>query len=350
MAVSVVRYLAPLVFGALLQYHYATAQNKSLRDLFNSTSCAKPPYICPHPQIEFYLYTRETQKDPALLDVRDFNSLRNSKFNKTHPTKIIIHGFGGGRNLAPSTDLRDAYFTRGDYNIIIVDYGSLVREPCLSQISWGPDFCSQCIAQLVIYLKDHPRGTRVENIHVLGYSVGAHIGGLIANYLPNDKLGRITGLDPTIFFYMNGNRSMDLDETDAHFVDVIHTGAGILGQWGPNGHADFYVNGGSSQPGCATSSILQTLSCDHTKVTPYYIESITTKKGFWAAPCANLFSYLIGWCNPKKEEYILMGEDTPHIARGIFYLSTNAHKPYARGLPAKSQRRTSRKQSSSRQY
>lgn len=67
----------------------------------------------------------------------------------------------------------------------------------------------------------------------------------------------VTGLDPTIFFYMNGNRSMDLDETDAHFVDVIHTGAGILGQWGPNGHADFYVNGGSSQPGCATSSILR---------------------------------------------------------------------------------------------
>lgn len=65
------------------------------------------------------------------------------------------------------------------------------------------------------------------------------------------------GLDPTIFFYMNGNRSMDLDETDAHFVDVIHTGAGILGQWGPTGHADFYVNGGSSQPGCATTSLLR---------------------------------------------------------------------------------------------
>ncbi|KAH0948290.1 hypothetical protein HN011_011786 [Eciton burchellii] len=329
---------------------HASAQNKTLKDLFNSTSCAKPPYSCPHPQIEFYLYTRETQQNPVLLDVRDFNSLRNSKFNKNHPTKIVIHGFGGGRNLAPSTDLRDAYFARSDCNIIIVDYGSLVREPCLSQISWGPDFCSQCIAQLIKYLRDHPRGTTVENIHVLGYSVGAHIAGLIANYLPNDKLGRITGLDPTIFFYMNGNRSMDLDETDAHFVDIIHTAAGILGQWGPTGHADFYVNGGSSQPGCATSSILQTLSCDHTKVTPYYIESITTKKGFWAAPCANLFSYLIGWCNPKKEEYILMGEDTPHTARGIFYLSTNAHKPYARGLPGKSQHQTNRKRLSSRQY
>ncbi|XP_044006296.1 phospholipase A1 member A-like isoform X2 [Aphidius gifuensis] len=326
------------------------AQNKTLKDLFNSSSCARPPYTCPHPQIEFYLYTRTTQKKPALIDVKNYRSLDYTTFNNSHPTKIIIHGFGGGRNLAPSTDLRNAFFKRGDYNIIIVDYGTLVREPCLSQMQWGPDFCSRCIAQLVRYLKHHPRGIQVENIHVLGYSVGAHIAGLIANYLPDDKLGRITGLDPTIFFYMNGNRSRDLDETDANFVDVIHTGAGILGQWGPNGHADFYVNGGSSQPGCATASILQTLSCDHTKVTPYYIESITSKAGFWAAPCPNLFSYLIGWCSPEAHEWIQMGEDTPHTARGVFYLSTNAHKPYARGLPEKNRVPKKQKQSSYRQY
>ncbi|XP_058801620.1 pancreatic lipase-related protein 2 [Phymastichus coffea] len=348
--------LLSLALSALLLLRLAAVdvtaenKNKSWQDLFNSTSCARPPFTCPYPQIQFFLYTRETQQSPFFIDVTRRDSLFKSRFNPTHPTKIIIHGFGGGRNLAPSTDLRKAYFTRGNYNIIIVDYGSLVREPCLSQISWGPDFCSRCIAQLVRYIRDHPRGTPVENIHMLGYSVGAHIAGLVANYLPDDKIGRITGLDPTIFFYMNGNRSRDLDTTDAHFVDVIHTGAGILGQWGPNGHADFYVNGGSSQPGCATSSILQTLSCDHTKVTPYYIESITTKVGFWAAPCANLFSYLIGWCNPSEDEYIPMGEDTPHTARGIFYLSTNAHKPYALGLPVKKQQQRNRKRSSSRQY
>ena len=49
---------------------------------------------------------RKTQKDPEFLDVRKYNSLLYSHFNKSHPTKIIIHGFGGGRNLAPSTDLR----------------------------------------------------------------------------------------------------------------------------------------------------------------------------------------------------------------------------------------------------
>ncbi|KAG8041755.1 hypothetical protein G9C98_007059 [Cotesia typhae] len=193
MAVTFVLHLLFVTFFLFFQTSNVSGQNKTLKDLFNSTSCAKPPFICPHPQIEFYLYTRTTQKNPVLLDVLNRRSLEYTTFDRSHPTKIIIHGFGGGRNLAPSTDLRNAYFKRGDYNIIIVDYGSLVREPCLSQMQWGPDFCSQCIAQLVRYLRDHPRGIPVASIHVLGYSVGAHIAGLVANHLPNDKLGRITG-------------------------------------------------------------------------------------------------------------------------------------------------------------
>ncbi|XP_044732218.1 inactive pancreatic lipase-related protein 1-like [Chrysoperla carnea] len=318
---------------------------QSVKDLYNTSSCLEPPFKCPHPRIQFYLYTRYTQYNPELLDVTDINSLYRSQFNAHYPTKIVIHGFGGGRNLSPSTDMRAAYFKRGHYNIIIVDYGTAVKEPCLSQMSWAPRFGSKCIAQLIMYLKRHPRGVQPEELHLIGYSVGAHIAGLVANYLDEEthgKLGRITGLDPTIIFYMGNNRSRDLDPTDAHFVDVIHTGAGILGQWGPNGHADFYVNGGTSQPGCGHNTIFQTLACDHTKVTPYFIESINTRAGFYAAPCPSLLSYLLDWCDPKDEEYILMGEHVPHTARGIFYVTTNAKKPYAKGFPGGTGSRQSR--------
>ncbi|XP_026752296.1 pancreatic lipase-related protein 2 isoform X1 [Galleria mellonella] len=312
---------------------------QSVQDLFNTTSCIRPPYKCPHPNMQFYLYTRKTQEKGELLNTLDNDSLTYSKFNPRHPTKVVVHGFGGGRNLSPSTDMRNAYFTRGNYNIIIVDYGSLVKEPCLSQIEWAPRFAGLCIAQLVEYLQYHPvKPVPPEKIHTIGYSVGAHILGLVANYISDGKLGRITGLDPTIFFYMGNNRSRDLDHTDALFVDILHTGAGILGQWGPNGHADFYVNGGSSQPGCAHDTIFQTLSCDHTKVTPYFIESINSPHGFWAGPCSSLFSYLIGWCEPKDSEYVLMGEHVTHRARGVYYVTTNARPPYARGFPGKSRR------------
>ncbi|KDR14960.1 inactive pancreatic lipase-related protein 1 [Zootermopsis nevadensis] len=318
--------------GAEAQQRPEGGQN-AVNVLFNSTSCIQQPYTCPHPRIQFYLYTRDTQEDPELLNSLSSSSLYGSRFDASHPTKIIIHGFGGGRHLSPSTDLRDAYFTHGEYNIIIVDYSTLVKEPCLSQINWAPRFGAKCIAQLVDYLGSHPRGVRPDALHLIGYSVGAHIAGLVANYLTAGKLGRITGLDPTILFYMGTNRSHDLDPTDAHFIDVIHTGAGILGQWGPNGHADFYVNGGTSQPGCAQNSIFRTLSCDHTKVTPYFIESINSKAGFWAVPCPNQFLYYLGFCNPPDDQYVLMGEHVSHKARGIYYLSTNAKKPYAKGLP-----------------
>ncbi|XP_077287016.1 phospholipase A1 member A [Arctopsyche grandis] len=308
---------------------------ENVADLFNTTSCLNPPFRCPHQRIQFFLFTRSTQEYGELLDVRKQSSLQRSRFNPIHPVKIVIHGFGGGRNLSPSTDMRKAYFTRGDYNIIIVDYGTLVTEPCLSQIAWGPRFCSQCIAQLVEYLQYHPKGVQPDRLHLIGYSVGAHIAGLVANHLESGKLGRITGLDPTIVFYMGNNRSRDLDPSDANFVDVLHTGAGILGQWGPNGHADFYLNGGTSQPGCAHDTIFKTLSCDHTKVTPYFIESINSPNGFWAGPCPNLVSYLIGWCEPRDNEYVLMGEHIDQNSRGIFYVSTNAKPPYAKGFPGK---------------
>jgi pancreatic lipase-related protein 1 len=212
--------------------------------------------------------------------------------------------------LTPSPDIRKAYFSTGEFNILIVDYGAAVREPCLSQIEWSPRFASLCIAQLIKYIASHPRGVAPDYMHFIGYSVGAHLSGLVANYLkPSEgKIGRITGLDPTIFVYAGSNNSRDLDPSDAHFVDILHSSAGILGQWQPGGHADFYINGGTSQPGCGSSTIFQTLACDHTKVTPYFIESITSKRGFWAGPCTNLLSYLLGWCEPKTKDLVLMGE------------------------------------------
>lgn len=50
---------------------------------------------------------RYTQASPDLIDTTNLDSLYLSHFNPAHPTKVIIHGFQGGRNLAPSTDLRD---------------------------------------------------------------------------------------------------------------------------------------------------------------------------------------------------------------------------------------------------
>lgn len=43
-----------------------------------------------------------------------------------------------------------------------------------------------------------------------------------------------------------------LDASDAQFVDAIHTCAPFIGLMSAHGHADFYVNGGTYQPGCSS--------------------------------------------------------------------------------------------------
>lgn len=96
-------------------------------DLYTTDSCFEKPYRCPHPKINFYLYTRRTQNSPEKMDVLDPDALYYTHFNPSHPTKLVIHGFGGGRNLSPSTDMREAYFKHGDYNIVIVDYSTAVK-------------------------------------------------------------------------------------------------------------------------------------------------------------------------------------------------------------------------------
>lgn len=62
------------------------------------------------------------------------------------------------------------------------------------QIEWAPRFGGLCIAQLIEYIQYHPtKPVPPEKMHTIGYSVGAHILGLAANYISEGKIGRITG-------------------------------------------------------------------------------------------------------------------------------------------------------------
>lgn len=116
------------------------------------------------------------------------------------------------------------YFHKGDYNVIVVDYGSLVVVPCMDQISWSPSFAGACIAQLAFYLAQHPRGVPTEKLHLLGWSIGAHIAGLTANYIEKGrKLGRITGKWALLCWRAQLHTSVCLDYRLHIMRDHIHT-------------------------------------------------------------------------------------------------------------------------------
>jgi hypothetical protein len=72
-------------------------------------------------------------------------------------------------------------------------------------------------------------------------------------------MGRITGLDPALILFSFNDPAGRLADTDALFVDIIHTCGGWMGFESPIGHADFYPNGGTfTQPGCGLD-----MTCRH---------------------------------------------------------------------------------------
>lgn len=128
-------------------------------------------------------------------------------------------------------------------------------------------------------------GTLVEDVHIIGFSLGAHVAGCASEILKkkNLLLGRITGLDPASPFFRNHllrEKSRKLDATDAQLVDVIHTdgsedfadGFGLLK---PIGHIDFFPNGGREQLGC--NDVKNSVVVSHLRGICYFIYYLAEK-------------------------------------------------------------------------
>jgi len=54
------------------------------------------------------------------------------------------------------------------------------------------------------------------------------------------QVHRITGLDPANPEFQGQHISQRLDDTDARFVEAVHTNVKANGLWYPVGHVDFY--------------------------------------------------------------------------------------------------------------
>lgn len=51
------------------------------------------PYFDVKTGVFFELYTRSNPVEPYILNIFDVNSLNNSPFNSSHPTRINVHGW-----------------------------------------------------------------------------------------------------------------------------------------------------------------------------------------------------------------------------------------------------------------
>lgn len=124
--------------------------------------------------------------------------------------------------------------------------------------------------------------------------------------------------------YGNGTR---LTKFDARYVQCVHTSAGTLGTLENCGHADFYINGGSEQPGCSG------LMCSHSRAVEYFVESMSAEHVFSGTRCdsslGDFISNLLGFgmqCSTDTDRLGIHSAKSP----GRYFLDTNSKSPFAK--------------------
>lgn len=138
--------------------------------------------------------------------------------------------------------------------------------------------------------------------------MGAHTAGIAAKNVASGRVAKIVGLDPASPLFTYGNADGRLANTDAEYVEVIHSNAGRLGFSQPLGHASFYPNGGSSQPGCGWDV---SGGCAHARAYEFYIESIHSKEKFYGFECESLANVRRGHCETVGDLVQMAGEPGP---------------------------------------
>ncbi|XP_066146072.1 phospholipase A1-like [Euwallacea fornicatus] len=289
---------------------------------------------CTHSEAVRFTLSLPRENESRLYDLDPLNPELPIEYNPLIPTKVVVHGYGGLDIDTSTSNVTRTYQDVG-YNVIIVDWESLAQIPCYTTAYLNTWYVAQCISLLMVGLI--PLGMNPQTMHVIGFSLGAHVSGLAGNNL-RKTLGasfyRITGLDPALPFFATLKNDWKLDKSDADFVDVIHTSAGTFGKLEATGHVDFYVNGGSLQPACQSKKYPPL--CSHIMAGLYFSESIRNSvlggNSFIARKCDNIVNYVLGLCNGIENNMAIMGENVYYLTRGIYYLETADQPPYALGF------------------
>ncbi|CAB3381361.1 Hypothetical predicted protein [Cloeon dipterum] len=239
----------------------------------------KADLTCPDSDINYYLYSGETKK--MKFDTTSDEWFEQSGFDVKKPTVFLFHGYQGGENVMPTVILRDAYIKNGSYNLITADYPTLVKERCDRAAQQNAEPVAKCTADVFAYLKKN--GVTAEQTTCIGFSLGAHICGITANFLP-EKMAKIVALDPAGARFNRRNKDKRLDEADALTVHAIHTDTRRYGEGEVVGKADVCVNNGR-QPACKDAPNRQL--CSHAASVCYFSESLFQRVERKAEACVN---------------------------------------------------------------
>ncbi|XP_008704248.1 hepatic triacylglycerol lipase [Ursus maritimus] len=299
----------------------------------------------------FLLFEDETDKG-CQIRLNHPDTLQRCGFNSSLPLVMIIHGWSVDRFLENWIWQMVAALKSGlaqPVNVGLADWLSLAYRHYTVAVR-NARLVGQEVAALIQWLEESAQFSR-SNVHLIGYSLGAHVSGFAGSYIGGkQKIGRITALDAAGPLFEGSSPSDRLSPDDANFVDAIHTFTrehmGLsVGIKQPIAHYDFYPNGGYFQPGChllelykhitkhGLNAIGQTFKCSHERSVHLFIDSLLhASQPSTAYQCGDMASFSQGLClGCKRGRCNTLGYHIRQQRQGKskrLFLATRAQSPF----------------------
>ncbi|XP_070503355.1 lipoprotein lipase-like [Chironomus tepperi] len=256
--------------------------------------------------------------------------VHNPEFDRKRPTVVYIHGFLGDGEFDYSVmAVRSAYRRENNQNFIAIDWSAYSRfvfgVPYFDNVKNLQKICEGIAEQLE---QIRTGGCSCyKNFYLVGHSLGGQCAGLIGRHLKrlsngNFVIPKIYALDPAgpDFEYVKFQSEFGcISKDDATYVQVIHTNGNKYGVKGPIGHADFYPNGGMSQPGCNRNS------CSHQFAWIFYQQSVREEASFLARKCDSYDNFQNGNCENNEISYMGYSSNGT-FPMGTYFLRTHPSK------------------------
>ncbi|XP_075944711.1 lipoprotein lipase [Anarhichas minor] len=276
-------------------------------------------------------------------------TIKECKFNSETQTFIVIHGWtvtGMFESWVPKL-VSALYEREPSANVIVVDWLTRANKHYPTSAAYTK-LVGRDLAKFVTWLQKELQ-LPWERIHLLGYSLGAHVAG-VAGDLTDHKISRITGLDPAGPTFEHADNQNILSKDDAQFVDVLHTNTRgspdrSIGIQRAVGHIDIYPNGGTFQPGCDIQNTLmgiasagikdmdQLIKCSHERSIHLFIDSLlNTQQQSMAYRCSSREAFNRGMClSCRKNRCNKLGYNINKVRTtrsAKMYLKTREMMPY----------------------
>lgn len=276
------------------------------------------------------LFSRKiTSIDSTDLDVVEFTEERRRTYrlSKAHirlqddhiPSTIVIYipGWWNTPDDESSQAMVNALLTRNPL-VLFIDTQNYFSQGYISSAS-----SVKPLSRLLYHFIErlHQNGIDPASLHIIGFSLGAHVAGLAGKILQkrlNQSIGKITALDPARPCFSRPTQR--LQRGDANFVHVIHSSPGVVGLKAPLGHLDVYINGvDGTQPECKGKTL--SAQCDHSLSWNLYISSVKNSSTLLGRHCDDWNSLVNRDCNGNE---VPVGYDASSTLGGLYlYRSKN---------------------------